>query len=850
MNHYHWEQSSRERPWYLKAWFLVPVIMVTLGCATALVGYAYLYSRFAAQVKEYDLSKLEKMEAASVIYDRNGIPMGKIFIQNRLPISYSEIPENMVRAIIAEEDNRFFEHHGVDYFGVLRAAISNYRQGRIKQGASTVTQQLARNSFELKERSFRRKILEMFLAHRIERSLSKEKIMELYLNRVYFGSGFYGIEAAAVGYFGKSAKELSVGDCAMLAGLLKSPNGLSPWNNPKGAIKVRDFVLARMNEMHFLNAQELQAALKSTLGVHKRTNPFKVSYAIDLVRQQAIAALGFERAMNGGVRIDTTFDSKLQQNAENSLHQELDKIEQTKGYNHETYADYHEHNSRFEEAIARGERIALPTPSYLQGAVLTIDNQSGGILALVGGRNFMHSEYNRALQGRRPPGTLFTPFVAAAAYSKGIFPGEIVEDACIDNHYVMIGGDTGILGEWGVERADNSYEGPLTSHEAVARGKNAAVVRLGFKTGTDAIKQLSSQAGIRSPLREVANAYLGTSEMELDELTLAFSIFPGEGSRPERLYTITKITDADGKVVFENSPKRVKVISPEVAFQAHYVLDDALHKTNEAEVKQYGLGFFPAAGKSGTAYDFTDAWFIGYSSAITCGVWIGFDKPQQIYRGAFGKNLALPVWCSVMNDSIQNFKPQPITAPETLHPVEISRTTGLLADSTSEGKANRAFSKLTSAEEVQGADCTAKALAAEVKFPKNSNFYTEYATASQLSEITNNDFGADIRKAEKNIDDEGWPRAASVTDLTKVKPIIVTAPTLLVSSDVYRFVNVYKPPVRGDENIPVRKAIPVNRTQKEPEVRRAEAVRPMDLPTGAPVISIPPPNPMSFQDED
>ena len=203
----------------------MPLVLVVAGLLAALAAYGWVVAEYSAKADVFDLEKLPKMESASVILDRSGQQIGKIFIQNRLPIPYDQIPKDMVNAVIAEEDNRFFEHHGVDYLGVLRAAVSNYRQGRVKQGASTVTQQLARNSFDLHEKSYKRKLLEMFLARRIEEHLSKEKIMELYLNRVYFGSGLYGVEAAARGYFGKPAKDLTVGECAMLAGLLKSQIG-------------------------------------------------------------------------------------------------------------------------------------------------------------------------------------------------------------------------------------------------------------------------------------------------------------------------------------------------------------------------------------------------------------------------------------------------------------------------------------------------------------------------------------------------------------------------------------------------------------------------------------------------
>lgn len=819
------------------------------------LGYAYLYYEFGTQVQDFDLSKLEKMEVASVIYDRHGEQIGKIFILNRLPIPYSEIPQSMVQAVVAEEDNRFFEHHGVDYFGILRAAVSNYRQGRIKQGASTVTQQLARNSFDLRERSYRRKFVEMFLAERIEKSLSKEKIMELYLNRIYFGSGFYGVEAAAMGYFGKHAHELSVDQCALLAGLLKSPNALSPWNNPKGAIGVRNFVLQRMKELHFITAHELKCDQLSPLGVQKRQNPFKASYALDYVRQQAIAVLGFQQAMNGGVRIDTTFDSKLQKIAEEGLSKQLEKIEGMPDYqnlslqstdaanssvaptiktssHHETYHNYHLKNQQLEEKVARGEFLNFPVPSYLQGAVLAIDNQTGGILALVGGRDFTHSEYNRALQGRRPPGTLFTPFVAAAAYSKGIFPGTPVDDSCIDNHYVMIGGETGILGEWGVERSDNSYEGPMTSHEAVARGKNAAVVRLGFLTGTDAVQQLAKKAGIHGPVRDVANAYLGSSEMGLDDMTLAFSSFPGKGTRPDHLFAITKITDGDGKIIFETRPKRTEVMSPEVAFQVHEILDDALHNTNAIEIGKTNLSSFPLGGKSGTAYDFTDAWFAGYSSAVTCGVWIGFDKPQKIYRGAFGKDLALPVWASVMQGSLNDFSPAPIKPPARLHPVEVCRASGLLP----------------------AADCK----------KKEKGTVMLYATATEIPTIECDIHGSGMRVQEKESEEAEWPKAIAAVDLNSIPAITVTAPALLkelpkpIGAEAVNFI------MNGDQKIPVQKAVPVAKSlnhlnvdkkqtdsseEKEPEVRRAEPVAPSNISTEAPALPLSKPKPVNFWEE-
>ena len=813
------------------------MFLVLFVAVIALAGYGWLVSEYSAKADAFDLNKIQKMESASVILDRNGVQIGKIFIQNRLPIPFEQIPKEMVNAVVAEEDNRFFDHHGVDYYGVLRAAISNWHQGRVKQGASTVTQQLARNSFDLHERSYKRKLLEMFLAQRIEDHLSKEKIMELYLNRVYFGSGLYGIEAAARGYFGKPAKDLTAGECAMLAGLLKSPNALSPWNNPKGARKVRDFVLTRMREMRLISREEYEGAVELNLSVRKRTNPNRVSYAIDLVRQQAIAALGFDQAMNEGVRIRTTYDARLLQAAERSLRTRLEAVEKQPGYAHLTYARYRELNQKAEEAAQRGEPVTMPAPPYLQGAVLAVDNATGGILALAGGRDFLHSEYNRAVQGRRPPGTLFTPFVAAAAYAKGIFPGEPVDDACLDNHFVMIGGDNGILGEWGVERADNEYEGPMPSSEAVSRGKNAAVVRLGFRTGLEDLGKLCTAAGIRAPLRDVANAYLGSSEMSLDELTLAYMSFPGKGTRPAKLFTITSITDPEGGVLYENTPSRVPVMDPEPAWQVHEILHDALFKTCSQSAASAGITTnAPLAGKPGTAYDFTDSWFVGYDSAVTCGVWVGFDKPSKIYRGAFGKDLALPIWADVMNASFASFPPVPLPMPAGLQKVDVCRASGLLL---AEGCAK-----------------------------EKGLISTQYATQAEMPSQQCDVHGNGVRSYDKSIDQAEWPRAAAAVDLSRVRPVPVSAPTLLAQNDLYRSVNPAlrnaasddstmkvarattpdgkDPLAAGGSNVPVMTALPATPADGEKEVRRAEPVGPMDLPTAAPVLTIPAPKPAKF----
>ncbi len=805
-------------------------------------------AQFQHRADEFNLADIEKMESATLVYDRNGELVGKFFLQNRIPVAAGQIAPMMTKAVVAEEDNRFFEHDGADYWGIARAAIINYRTGKKKQGASTVTQQLARNSFDLHERTYRRKILEIFLANRIEKHFSKEQIMTMYLNRVYFGSGLYGVEAAARGYFGIPAKDLNIGQCAMLAGILKSPNGLSPWNNLDGARNARNFVLGRMKDMGFINGAELQREQEGILVTSRRMNPYKVSYAVDYVRQQAIGALGYERAMNGGFKIYTTLDLRMQRMAETALRSKLNEIESRPGYNHETYAQFAEKFRPFDEILRKGGFPgAQPMPAYLQGAVVAYNNSTGGILTLVGGREFKHSEYNRAMQAKRPAGTVFTPIVFAAACEKNIFPGELVQDSALDNRYVGIGGTTGILGEWGVERTGNEYEGGLPAHEAIAKGKNAATVRLGWMAGMDAVRDVAKKAGIDSPLRGLSNAFLGASEVSLDELTLAYTSFPGGGTRPKQGYIIDRIIDGDGGEVFKTQVERVPVVSDSTAYQVDAVLDDALHLGTGADATlKYNLGKFPAAAKTGTAYNFTDTYTIGYTSAVTCGVWIGFDLPTKIFRGAFGNDLALPVWTQIMNVSTQDFQPKPFERPASIIPVSICRASGLL-------ETGRCEQDVTDPQTGQ------------VRKQKTS--YIEYATAKSKPTIPCDVHGTGLRLYERDQDQSEWPRAVAAVDLAMIRPVAVGAPALVGLNDVYHSVKPAALRMREDE-IPVAKAEPVNQQvadaalqagevpKAQPaeaapavnsqEVRRAESVKPLDVPSDAADLLLQVPEPIKF----
>ena len=758
---YSWEEEPPRRRSAWRWLILIPLLLALLGALVAGVGLYYMRSEFMTLAAQYDFKRLDRMESASVIYDRKGAQMGKIFIQNRNPVSYDKISPLLVNAVIAAEDQRFWDHDGVDYFGVLRAAQANWTAGRIRQGASTVTQQLARNSFELKERTYRRKLLEMALALQIEKNFPKKKIMEMYLNRVYFGGGLYGAEAAARGYFGVSAADLTASQAAVLAGLLKSPNSLSPWTNVEASKANRDVVLRQMRDLGMLDATAYREALAEPLSVRQRPEPVRQSYALDYIRQQAIASLGYDRAMNGGFRIYTTIDTDMQRAAEEALQRRATEVEQRPGYGNESFEDF---AGRLAANPPKLGDSNTKQPTYLQGAVLVLDNQTGGVVVMVGGRDFRHSEYNRSVQGRRPLGTAFLPIVYAAAFEKGVFPGTVVQDWALDNRLVGIGGAAGILGEWGVERVDNQYDGEVTAREAFVRGKNAAAVRVGFKTGLEAVGKVAKDAGIESPLRPFANAYLGTSEVTLEESTLAYTMFPGGGTRPARTHVIDRIEDSDGEVIYRRSEERKTVVSDATAWQVHSLMTDALARgTGDKAMTDYGLAVAGSAGKTGTAYGFTDVWYLGYSDRLTCGVWMGFDRPKQIFRGAFGRDLALPVWVDVMNSSREEFPSAVMKPPVTVEQVEVCRLTG-------EAATDKCI------EKVRGPDGT------EVS---ESTVYTEYARIGKGPTTACPLHSGGPKSFVKEFQEEEWPRAAAAIDLSKIRPVDVSSLPVVGAADPY-----------------------------------------------------------------
>lgn len=839
-----WDISAPRKRFYRRPWFLVPFCLFV---AVGLVGLVYVLGergKLQAKAATFDYSRLEAMESASVIYDRNGVVMGRMFTQNRDQVKIDQLSPALLKAVVAAEDARFYQHSGVDYKGIVRALLKNYKSGKKVQGASTLAQQLARNTFPdmlpPQEKSYERKLLELAVAQEIEKRCTKQKILELYLNRVFFGSGFYGAEAAARGYFGKPAKDLTLSEAAMLCGLLKSPSNLSPWKNRDRCIESRNYVLQRAMEIGLITAEEREETLKQDIIVKNRRPIHQESYAADMVAQQVAQKVGRDSAVSDGYRIYTTIDAGLQKTAEKVIREQLDAVERHEGFEGQTAAKFDiEFKQQRLLAAAEGEPEARLMPEYLQGGVVVLDNSNGGILALVGGRDFAHSPYNRAISARRPPGTAFKPLVYAAAFEKGLFPGTLVKDAVMDNRQVMIGGESGILGEWGPERVDNKYEGGISARTALVKSKNAATVRLGMEVGIESTLALAKQAGIETPLRKFPATFLGSSEVTLMELTLANTMFPNGGWRPEKPFIITRIEDKSGRVLYRAERKKVQVVKPSTAYEINTCLSEVLERgTADKTFTELGVKKFPLGGKTGTAYNFTDAWFVGYSSAVTCGVWAGFDKPRTpIYRGAFSNEIALPIWAGVIKATFAAYNPKDLPPPKGIIKCEICRASGQLATE----KCVESIDNKDTGETV-----------------KRRTTYLEICTDEQAPREGCSVHGGGGLIAREPKPGEA-PRPALAVDVTKFQPVPMKAPTVLGNDPYHSSQSIkdkvamsklqgHTAPVDSSTTIPVVPDAAPEAAPAEPEVRVAEPVRPLQQQTAVidKTIKLDPPPPIEF----
>jgi penicillin-binding protein 1A len=627
--------------------FLITLIKLGFAALLLWVLVGVLYYLWALT---FDLSTIGQMPQRSAIYDRTGTFYSRTMGENRVVVPYDGVSPNFVKALISREDSRFYEHRGIDPLGIARAAVRNLLFGGMKEGASTITQQLARNSFPLGGKTFNRKFLEAAMAFRIEMEMTKEKILELYMNRIYFGSGLYGVETASQSYFGKPAADMSLSEAALLAGLIRSPNRYSPFNNLEASLRQRNVVLGRMEELELITHAEHEKALREKIAPRQRqlVNPLN-SWAVDAILHELEQVVSPSKIDEGGLRIDTSIDAGMQQAAEQSLARRLAEVEARPDFRQQ-----HAPPKPPKPSKGKGNGFipqplqTIEPPEPLQAALLAIDNASGGITAIVGGRNFAESKYNRALVATRQIGSSAKPFVYEEAFRKGVITPETpVSDARLSITELPPRSPA-----YDPQNSDGTFGGDQPAKEGLIHSRNTMSVRVGLATGLGTVASIMEKLGLAEDVPRYPSICLGSFESTLRNVTVAYSALATGGSRLHP-HLIEQVTDAEGKVLFRATRDRVPVLDRNAARATTAILTEVFTRGTASRAASLGLRK-PAAGKTGTTDRFVDAWFLGYTEGLTCGVWVGFDRPKTIMRGGYGAELALPIWIDVMQSSAAN----------------------------------------------------------------------------------------------------------------------------------------------------------------------------------------------------
>jgi len=613
-------------------------------CLLVLVFFYFAWSL------TFDLKDVGKIPERSSVYDMDGRVYSRLRGENRILIESGTISPAFKSALLAREDSRFYEHHGIDPVGIARAFMRDVAHFRVREGGSTITQQLARNSFPLGGRNLSRKILEAFVAIRIESSYSKAQILEFYANRIYFGSGVYGLETASQAYFAKSSADLNLSESALLAGLIRSPNRYSPRTNMQGALNQRDDVLDRMAALKLISSSQASGAKNATIHLSNRrtTTTTQENYAMDAIYRDLQGIVSQDAIDSGGLRIYTSLDPDLQRTAEQATDNLLTEVENKPNYKHPKKSDFTEQS-----------RVAEEQTTYLQGAVVAIDNRTGAIRALVGGRDYRDSKYNRALQAYRQVGSIFKPFVYAAAYGRGMMPGTRIDDSPLRR------GEISAAPNWHPDNSDRESHGILPARNGLIFSRNTMTIRVGELATLDRVISIGESAGFARTIPRLPAIYLGAFESDLKDVTAAYSAFAAHGQRKEP-YLIERIDDADGTIIYQAHPGHKQVMSPAIAWMIAQTVRAVIEHGTASSAKSLGLSRY-AAGKTGTTDDYKDAWFAGFTNSLTCGVWVGFDQPQTIQEHGYGATLALPIWVKVMEKaSRQKYPDGPFPAPEPL----------------------------------------------------------------------------------------------------------------------------------------------------------------------------------------
>lgn len=648
-------------------WLLVLAAVLGGGAGGALAALWDLPQVKA--LEEYHPSTVTRLYAA------NGEVFSQFYQERRIVVPLSKIPKHLKEALLAVEDARFYHHHGIDLIGIMRAIVKNLLARRIVEGGSTITQQLTKVLFLTPERSLSRKIKEAILAVMIESRYTKDEILEIYCNQVYMGSGAYGVEAAAQTYFGKSVSRLSLPEAALMAGLPKAPTRFSPFNDPEQARARLLQVLDRMVEAGFITPGEARRAAATHLKFNPSPNQDMVeaAYFAEYVRQYLEEKYGSQALYRGGLKVYTTLDLKMQRAAYQAIRQGLKEIERNRRNNappEPELAAYQGTDLRWQFLRAGNPRtLSLArggsASRLVEGALIAIEPQTGYIRAMVGGYDFPRSQFNRAVQAKRQPGSAFKPFIYLTAIAEGFTPADIIVDAPVS----YAGGN----GEWRPKNFTNKFYGPNTLRKALEFSRNVSTVRLLDKVGIRPVVEMAHRMGISSPLSLNLSLALGTSEVTVMEITTAYAALANMGTRVEPT-AIRYITNSLNKVLERHQPQTKDVIKPEVAYVLTHMLKGVVwHGTGQ---RALALGR-PVAAKTGTTNDYQDAWFIGYTPQVVAGVWVGYDNHRSL--GGTGGRLAAPIWVSFMQKALAGRPIRDFPQPANVVWAEVDANTGLLA---------------------------------------------------------------------------------------------------------------------------------------------------------------------------
>lgn len=595
----------------------------------------------------HDLPQIQSLEnytpsAVTRIYSADQVLLAELFIERRDPVPLSEIPKDLITALLATEDRRFYEHSGIAVRGILRAAFKNVIQRRYAEGASTLTQQLSKTLFLTPRKTMIRKFREALLSLQLERRYTKNEILELYLNQIYLGSGAYGVGAAARIYFGKSVEELTLAECALAAGLPKGPSRYSPLNNPELARKRRDIVLKQMLSINAIDRETYDRAVSEPVNTEASgPRDQNAPYFIDHIKKEIEHNVGADLMYKGGLTVNTTLQFHLQQAAEKAVQDNLEVLDE------------------------RRHRNAIAGPPA-QAALVAVQNLTGAIIAMVGGQDD-DTAFNRATVARRQPGSAFKPLVYALAIEQGFEQNQTLLDAPVVFQRSQQQKD-----DWQPRNFSGTYDGEVSLRWALMHSKNIPAVRLIEKIGPTAVIRFAHDLGIGSDLKPDLSLALGSYEVNLLELTNAYSVFANDG-KYIAAYGLAEILDADGKAIWRPNPVQRIVMSPVGAS----IITDMLTAVIEGGTAQRARHLpGPLAGKTGTTDDNKDALFVGYSPSITCGVWVGVDDATPLGPGETGARAALPIWMDFIAAAIQGQPQQYFDIPAGVRKIYIEPKSG------------------------------------------------------------------------------------------------------------------------------------------------------------------------------